>query len=205
MDVELISRIVLIALYSLFSIIRIEYYRKARRADYKTVIEEKRRYAIWLSIFICYEVATFFLYILFPETLNWAALPLPAWLRLAGTGLGVIALIWFLWIHRTLGNNLSVRIRIKESQYLVTDGPYRWVRHPMYTAFYLLHIAAFLLTANWFIGATWIAGLTAIIFLRVSREEAMLHARFGEAYSSYAENTGRFLPRIKGFTGTSGK
>lgn len=75
----------------------------------------------------------------------------------------------------------------------------------MYTAFYLLHLAAFLLTANWFIGVTWIAGLTAIIFLRVSREEAMLLAKFGEAYNSYAENTGRFLPRIKGLSGSSGK
>ena len=202
MNIELICKIVLIALYSLFSIIRIEYYRKARKASYKTVIEEKRRYAIWLSVFICYEVFTFFVYILFPEILAWGALPLPIWLRLIGAGLGIIALIWFVWIHQTLGNNLSVRIRIKDSQHLVTNGPYRWVRHPMYTAFYLLHIAAFLLTANWFIGVTWIAGLTAIIFLRVSREEAMLFSRFGEAYSSYAENTGRFLPRIKGLSDT---
>jgi protein-S-isoprenylcysteine O-methyltransferase Ste14 len=205
MNVELISKIVLIGLYSLFSIIRIEYYRRARKANYKTVIEEKRRYAIWLSVFICYEVLTFFAYVLFPEVLAWGALPFPAWLRFAGAGLGMVALIWFVWIHRTLGNNLSARIRIKDSQYLVTDGPYRWVRHPMYTAFYILHIAAFLLTANWFIGVTWIVGLTAIILLRVSREEAMLVARFGEEYSSYAENTGRFLPRIRGLGGTSGK
>jgi protein-S-isoprenylcysteine O-methyltransferase Ste14 len=75
----------------------------------------------------------------------------------------------------------------------------------MYTAFYVLHLAAFLLNANWFIGVTWIAGLSAIIFLRVSREETMLLARFGKAYSSYAENTGRFLPRIKGLSGSSGK
>ena len=200
MNIELICRIVLIALYSLFSIIRIEYYRKARKASYKTVIEEKRRYAIWLSIFICYEVFTFFIYILFPEILAWGALPLPTWLRLTGAGLGIIALLWFVWIHQTLGNNLSVRIMIKDSQYLVTNGPYRRVRHPMYTAFYLLHIAAFLLTANWFIGVTWIAGLTTIIFLRVNREEAMLLARFGEAYISYTENTGRFLPRVKGLS-----
>jgi protein-S-isoprenylcysteine O-methyltransferase Ste14 len=165
-------------------------------------MEEKRRYALWLSVFICYEVFTFFVYILFPEILAWAALPLPVWLRLTGAGLGIIALVWFVWIHQTLGNNLSVRIRIKDSQYLVTDGPYRWVRHPMYTAFYLLHIAAFLLTANWFIGVTWIAGLTAIIFLRVDREETMLLARFGDAYTSYAENTGRFLPRIKRLSDT---
>ena len=79
---------------------------------------------------------------------------------------------------------------------LVTDGPYRWIRHPMYTAFYVLHIAVFFLTANWFIGLTWLAGLTIIIVLRVKREEAMLLARFGDKYNSYMERTGRFLPHI---------
>jgi protein-S-isoprenylcysteine O-methyltransferase Ste14 len=205
MNIDLIFKIILIALYSLFSVIRIEYYRRARKAGYKTVIEEKRHYAIWLSVFICYEVFTFFAYILFPETLTWGAFPLPQWLRLVGACLGTLSLIWFIWIHQTLGNNLSIRIRIKDSQHLVTNGPYRWVRHPMYTAFYLLHVAAFLLTANWFIGVTWMAGLTAIILLRVSREEAMLLARFGEAYSTYVKNTGRFWPRINRISGKFGE
>jgi protein-S-isoprenylcysteine O-methyltransferase Ste14 len=205
MNIDLICKIILIALYSLFSVIRIEYYRRARKAGYKTVIEEKRRYAIWLSVFICYEVFTFFTYILFPETLAWGDLPLPHWLRLVGACLGVLALLCFVWIHQTLGNNFSVRIRIKDMQQLVTAGPYRWVRHPMYTCFYLLHVAAFLLTANWFIGVTWMAGLTAIIFLRVSREEAMLLAKFGEIYSTYAKNTGRFLPRINRLSVKFGK
>jgi len=57
-------------------------------------------------------------------------------------------------------------------------------------------MAAFLLTANWFIGFICIAGLTAIIFLRVSEEEATLLAKFGEAYSTYARNTYHFLPRV---------
>jgi protein-S-isoprenylcysteine O-methyltransferase Ste14 len=201
MNVELICKIVLISVYCLFSVIRIEYYRRARKAGYKTVIEEKRRYAIWLSVFICYEVFTFFAYILFPETLAWGALALPNWLRLIGAGLGVVALLWFVWIHQTLGNNLSARIRIKDSQQLVTNGPYRWMRHPMYASFYLLHVAVFLLTANWFIGVTWMVGLTAIVFLRVSREEAMLLARFGESYTAYAESTGRFLPHIPRLSG----
>lgn len=196
MEIDLVCKVVLIVLYSLFSIIRIEYYRRARKSGYKTVIEEKRHYSIWLSIFICYEVFTFFAYILFPEALAWGALPLLPWLRLAGAFLGVLALFWFVWVHQTLGNNLSVKLRIKDSQYLVTDGPYRWVRHPMYTAFYVLHVAAFLLTANWFIGVTWMAGLTAIIMLRVKREEEMLLLRFGNEYGTYMKQTGRFVPRV---------
>ena len=197
MDIEVASKIVLIAVYSLFSIIRIEYYRRTRKAGYKTVIEERKKYPIWLSIFICYTVFTFFLYIFFPQTLAWARIPLAPWLRLIGALLAILALIWFIWIHRNLGNNLSVRLRIKESHKLVTDGPYRWIRHPMYSAFYLLHFAVFFLTANWFIGVTWLAGLSVIILLRVKREESMLIAKFGDEYVSYIERTGRFIPIIK--------
>jgi protein-S-isoprenylcysteine O-methyltransferase Ste14 len=197
MDIEVVSKVTLISLYSFFSLIRIVFYRRAKKAGYKTVIEEKRRYAIWLSIFICYEIFTFFLYILLPATLTWGSISLPLAFRLAGVGMGLLSLIGFIWIHQTLGNNLSVRIRIKESQNLVTNGPYRYVRHPMYTTFYVLHIAAFLLMANWFLGLTWIAGLTAVIILRVNREEAMLVSRFGEKYSCYVKKTGRFLPIIR--------
>jgi protein-S-isoprenylcysteine O-methyltransferase Ste14 len=200
MDIGLISKVTLISLYSLFSIIRFEYYRRVKKVGYVAVIEEKRSYAIWLSIFICYEVFTFFAFIMFPETLEWGGIILPLWSQLMGAGLGVLALLWFIWIHQALGNNLSVRLRIKESQTLITNGPYRWMRHPMYTAFYVLHIAAFFLTANWFIGLSWITGLTAIVFLRVKREEAMLLVRFGQEYHSYMESTGRFFPRINWIT-----
>jgi len=196
MEIDLVCEVILIVLYSLFSIIRIEYYRRVKKAGYKTVIEEKRHYSIWLSIFICYEVFTFFVYIFFPEALVWGALRFPPWLRLIGAALGALALLWFIWIHQTLGTNLSVRLQIKGEQNLITNGPYRWVRHPMYTAFYVLHIAVFFLTSNWFIGVTWIAGLTVIILLRVNREEAMLLSRFGKKYDVYMKRTGRFLPRL---------
>jgi protein-S-isoprenylcysteine O-methyltransferase Ste14 len=197
MNIELICKISLIVLFCLFSIIRIEYYRRARKAGYKTVIVESRWYSIWLSIFICYTVFTFFIYIFFPELLEWATISLPLVLRISGIGLGLMALLWFLWIHRHLGNNLSARLRIKDAQTLITDGPYRWIRHPMYTAFYLLHLATFLLTANWFIGVSWTVGLTIIIALRVRREEAMMVNRFGEQYHLYMQQTGRFLPAIR--------
>ena len=168
-----------------------------KKAGYINVIEERKKYPIWLSIFICYTVFTFFIWILFPQALAWATLPLTLWLRIFGAFIAVVTLLWFFWIHRSLGNNHSVRLMIKDSQELVTDGAYRWVRHPMYTAFFILHMAAFLLTANWFIGLTWMGGLITIICLRVKREEAMLLSAFGGEYRSYMERTGRFIPNIK--------
>ena len=192
-----ISKAVLIAVFSAFSVIRILYYVRTRRAGYKTVIEERRRYSNWLSILICYAVLTIFLYIFAPQTLAWAAVPLPAWARIMGWVLGIGALLWFVWIHRSLGSNLSTRLAIKDRQVLVTDGPYTRIRHPMYSAFFLLHVAVFFLTANWFIGVSWMAGLTLIILLRVRREEEMLLDRFGDQYGAYMRRTGRFLPPMK--------
>ncbi len=200
MNIDPVAKIALIALYSLFSVVRIEHNRRVRRAGYKTLVAEKRRYVVGLGLFICYEVLTLFIYILSPERLAWSALRFPDWLRIVGAFLGALSLLWFVWIYRALGNNLSARVIIKDQQYLVTHGPYRWVRHPMYTAFYLLHIATFLLTANWFIGMTWISGLTAIVLFRVGKEEAMLRIRFGGSYSSYMKDTGCLLPRINGFS-----
>ncbi|MFP3899032.1 MAG: methyltransferase [Dehalococcoidia bacterium] len=196
MDIELLSRIVLIIVFSLFSIIRSIYYRKTKKAGHITVIEEHKIYSIWLSVFICYEVFTFLLYIAFPRVLAWAALSLPLWSRMLGSVLAMVALLWFVWIHRSLGSNHSARLTIKDRQVLVTDGAYRLIRHPMYSAFYLLHIAVFFLTANWFIGLTWLVGLTITIGLRVRREEEMLSRRFGEQYDSYVKRTGRFVPSI---------
>jgi len=197
MDAESVFRLILITEFSAFSILRILYYRFARRAGQRTVIEESRVYSILLSLFICYEVASFFLFIFHPQALAWARIPMPLWLRCAGATFGLLALALFIWVHRSLGHNFSMTLRITDRHTLVTAGPYGLVRHPMYTAFGMLHVAVFFLTANWFIGVTWAAGLVAIIALRVGREEAMMRSQFGAAYASYTRMTGRFLPSIR--------
>jgi protein-S-isoprenylcysteine O-methyltransferase Ste14 len=197
MGIEFLFKLVLIAEFSAFSILRILYYQRARKAGRRTVIEESRSYSILLSVLICYEVATFFLYLISPPALAWARIPMGMWLRAAGAAVGVLALLLFTWVHHSLGHNFSMTLRISDEHSLVTAGPYRAVRHPMYTAFGMLHVSVFFLTANWFIGLTWMAGLVAIIALRVRREEAMMLERFGEEYASYVTRTGRFLPPLR--------
>ena len=119
---------------------------------------------------------------------------MPSWLRWIGLTLGIAALLLFVWTHRSLGANFSIEPETTAQQTLVVSGPYRWVRHPMYVAFYALHIATFLLTANGFIVVTWIGGLTLVIGSRIQREEQMMVDRFGTDYRTYAERTARFCP-----------
>ena len=93
---EFVLNIILIVIYSLFSIIRIEYYRRARKAGLTTIVKEDTRYSILLSILIVYEVATFFVYLLLPHLMHWAAVELPYVIRWLGAAFGVIALMLFI-------------------------------------------------------------------------------------------------------------
>jgi len=193
---ELVLKILIIAEFTAFSAIRIAYQRSNMKAGRRTVISESRRYAVYLSLFICYEVFTFFAYIFWPQGFSWAQITLPLWVGLAGSAIGLFSLLLFICVHRTLGLNLSASLKIKEEHILIRNGPYRSVRHPMYSAFFLLHIAVLLMTANWFIGGIWMLGLLLIIGLRVRREEEMLLSQFGQEYRSYMEETPRFIPNL---------
>src|SRR5262249_2855345 len=136
-------------------------------------------------------------YPFYPPLLAWADLPFPAWLRWCGAGLALATVPFLVWIHRALGRNFSTTIRVRADHTLVTWGPDRWVRHPMYTLFGVLFAAFFLLTANWFLGLVPLLLVVVVMGWRTPREEAVLLARFGNAYSDYCRRTGRFLPRLR--------
>jgi protein-S-isoprenylcysteine O-methyltransferase Ste14 len=131
-----------------------------------------------------------------PRWMGWAAIPMPDWLRWFGAGVGFAGLAGLVWVHRELGRNFSGTLALRAGQTLVTSGPYRWVRHPMYTTLYMIVLSFFLVTANWFIGATFIGSLTAVVASRVTREEAVMATRFGDDYRRWAARTGRFLPGL---------
>jgi len=122
-------KIGLVVVYSAFSVIRIQCQTRAKRAGFKTVIEERKVYSVLLSALICYEVLTFFMYLFAPQLLEWAAVPLHPILRWFGLVLPIAALSLFVWVHRHLGSNFSTRLRITDGHTMTVTGPYRWVRH----------------------------------------------------------------------------
>ena len=132
-------------------------------------------------------------YVVAPERIKWASLTMPTWLRWAGAGLASAALPLFLWTHQELGKNWSIALATKERQTLVSSGPYRWVRHPMYTAISAWWLGSFLLSANWVVGVAAL-GLGLLCAARVGDEEALMIDEFGDQYRSYMKRTGRFLP-----------
>ena len=133
-----------------------------------------------------------------PALMGWSALPLPAWLRWTGVAIAFPAFVLGEWafLSLILKDAYSPSLVIKDSHSLVTSGPYRWIRHPIYTTYLASPLSFFLLTANWFIGLALLA-MSILLASRVEGEEAMLLERFGDEYRAYIQRTGRFLPGLR--------
>ena len=114
-----------------------------------------------------------------------------------GMLVAVAGFVLLQWSHRALGRNWSDQPRITQSQTLTIGGPYRWVRHPIYTSFLMILGSPLLITANWFIGLTWILVTVIDIRGRIDFEEAKLQERFGENYEVYKQSTGSLIPRLR--------
>jgi protein-S-isoprenylcysteine O-methyltransferase Ste14 len=135
-------------------------------------------------------------YLINPRWMRWSSLEPPRLLRWSGAGLGAVSLTLALWIFRTIGKNITSTVQTREEHELVTDGPYRWVRHPLYTVGTSFFVSLSLLAANWFMG---LASLVVLVMLliRLPKEEEKLIEKFGDEYRSYMKRTGRLLPRIE--------
>lgn len=133
-------------------------------------------------------------FIINPSWMAWSSMPLPVWLRWIGVPLGVSGGLLLVWAFRSLGKNLTDTVVTRNAHTLVTEGPYRWVRHPFYDAAALCIMANSLMTANWFVFSTGVLAF-ALIVVRTRKEEENLMARFGVSYAEYMCRTGRFLPK----------
>ena len=135
-------------------------------------------------------------YVIDPSWLAWASLPLPLWLRWTGVGAALLGFTLLQWAQNTLGRNWSDTPRMIREQALVTSGPYRVIRHPIYTAFLLILGSLFFISANWLIGLAW-TGMTVLeVASRIAFEEGLMLDYFGDQYLEYRKSTGRLLPRL---------
>ena len=136
------------------------------------------------------------IYVIAPAWMSWSALPLPLWLRWLGVGVALSGFTLLQWAQQSLGKNWSDEPRLVEGQEMISSGPYRWIRHPIYAAFLLILGSLLLISANWFIGALWI-GMTCLdVTSRMRTEESMMVGQFGEQYRAYMRRTGRLFPRL---------
>jgi protein-S-isoprenylcysteine O-methyltransferase Ste14 len=158
--------------------------------------QEEKTFVYWLrSIAGTALILSTLAYLIKPAWVAWAQLPLPPGLRWVGAFIGLIGLPLMYWVFTSLGRNITHTTAIRREHTLVTSGPYRWVRHPLYSTGMLNFMGFSLLTANWFIFLMAMLAFAALL-LRTTQEEARLIEKFGAEYRQYMQRSGRFLPRI---------
>jgi protein-S-isoprenylcysteine O-methyltransferase Ste14 len=119
---------------------------------------------------------------------------LPA-LMFASVVLTFAGLLFSVWARLALGRNWSGTVTIKKDHQLIDGGPYRWIRHPIYTGM----LAALLATAvaeGLVSGMVGFAMVTIGFYWKARREESFLAQEFGETFSEHRQRTGMFLPRL---------
>ncbi|MCI0432576.1 MAG: isoprenylcysteine carboxylmethyltransferase family protein [Gemmatimonadetes bacterium] len=136
-------------------------------------------------------------YIANPRWMAWSAFAAPVWLRHAGVVVGVVAIPAVWWVFSSLGRNVSETVLTKREHALVTSGPYRWIRHPLYATGIAVFSSIGLVAANAFILIMASIALLAIRVVVIPREEAALLDRFGASYRAYMARSGRLLPRLR--------
>jgi protein-S-isoprenylcysteine O-methyltransferase Ste14 len=100
------------------------------------------------------------------------------------------------WAISTLGRFFTLNVQVTDDQHVVTNGPYRWVRHPSYTADLLAFTGIGLALGNWLslLAAASLPLLGLLVRIRV--EEAALFTSLGEPYRAFAAGKKRLLPRV---------
>lgn len=128
--------------------------------------------------------------------MRWAQVDLPVFWRWVGVALIAAAVPFTIWTLKTIGKNITQTVGIRDNHELVTEGPYRWIRHPLYTFGSLIFIGFSLILSSWLTGILALIGFV-MLMVRLPQEEANLIDHFGQAYIDYKATTGALLPRLR--------
>lgn len=141
---------------------------------------------LWLSPLV---------YLVNPAWMAWSKIGLPDAVRWIGVGLGLLCVAGIYWLFSSIGSGITPVSATRREHRLSTSGPYRWVRHPLYTVGSSFIVSFGLMADNWFIALLGILAFVAMA-ARTPKEEANLIEKFGDEYRDYMKRTGRFLPKF---------
>lgn len=134
-------------------------------------------------------------YLVNPNWMNWSKIGLPESIRWLGVGIGILCVVGIYWLFSSIGSGITPTSATRQEHKLVTSGPYRWVRHPLYTVGSSMFIAFGMMADNWFIAALGVLAFIGMA-IRTPKEEANLIEKFGDEYQEYMKHTGRFFPKL---------
>jgi protein-S-isoprenylcysteine O-methyltransferase Ste14 len=125
----------------------------------------------------------------------WPAMPPIPWLMWLGAAMTLAGLLFALWARLYLGENWSGLVMVKQKHELIRSGPYRFVRHPIYSGILLALLGTGICRRN-----VWgFLGVALVWFgfsLKARLEERFMIETFGAQYDDYRRSTGALLPRL---------
>jgi protein-S-isoprenylcysteine O-methyltransferase Ste14 len=130
-----------------------------------------------------------------PPPMNVAVVPHSEWIQLTGAAICGYGLFFTIWARRTLAGNWSSDVTFKRGHELVRTGPYRIVRHPIYTGLLLMSLGTAIVLGKLH---CWVSiPITALGFwIKLSQEEKLLLRHFPEQYPEYRKQVKALLPGL---------
>ena len=163
----------------------------------KKAIKNEGKTTFFLRILLFVLLLAFLiLYSIYPPFMNLIHVDFPIWLRWLGTLFAFIGVVLWIYSQAVLDKYWSPQLQVQNEHKIITSGPYRVIRHPIYTSMFIWVIGLAIFTAN--IVFALIALLTIIgLILRVPKEEKMMIEQFGDEYKKYMQITGSIFPRFR--------
>jgi protein-S-isoprenylcysteine O-methyltransferase Ste14 len=111
----------------------------------------------------------------------------------AGVGMVAAGLAFSIWARVHLGRNWSGTVTVKQDHELVGDGPYHYVRHPIYTGLLIAFVGCAIARDEWR-GVLAIAIIYAGFWRKLKLEERWMTEQFGDAYRRYTDEVPALIP-----------
>jgi protein-S-isoprenylcysteine O-methyltransferase Ste14 len=121
--------------------------------------------------------------------------PLALWPVRLGAALTFAGIAFAIWARVWIAGNWSSDVTLKRGHELIVDGPYAFVRHPIYTGI-LVALAGTALAVGEWRGVLAVAIAAGAFWRKFTIEEAVMRRQFGHAYARYAERTPALIPFV---------
>jgi len=113
-----------------------------------------------------------------------------------GLAIVILAMALRRWAVLTLGQFFTVQVQVRSGQTVVDTGPYRWVRHPSYTAITMSFVGIGVALENWLSLLVLIVVPTIGLVIRIRVEERALLEALGEPYREFSATRARLIPKL---------